>query len=79
VRIGLHTAEASHSGGSYRGKGVHEAARVGALADQDEILVTKPTLRAAGTIPVSVSETRSVALKGIKDAAEVATVHWQGS
>jgi class 3 adenylate cyclase len=77
VRIGLHTAEATHSGGSYRGKGVHEAARVGALADRDEILVTKQTLEAAGAISVSVSETRSVALKGIKDAAEVASVHWQ--
>jgi class 3 adenylate cyclase len=79
VRIGLHTAEATHSGGSYRGKGVHEAARVGALADQDEILVTKPTLQAAGAISVSVSETRSVTLKGIKDQVEVASVQWQES
>jgi class 3 adenylate cyclase len=79
VRIGLHTAEATHSGGSYRGKGVHEAARVGALADQDEILVTKPTLQAAGAISVSVAETRSVTLKGIKDQVEVASVQWQDS
>ena len=79
VRIGLHTAEATHSGGSYRGKGVHEAARVGALADRDEILVTKQTLEAAGAISVSVSETRSVTLKGIKDQVEVASIQWQNS
>jgi class 3 adenylate cyclase len=79
VRIGLHTAEATHSGGSYRGKGVHEAARVGALADRDEILVTKQTLQAAGAMSVSVAETRSVTLKGIKDQVEVASVQWQDS
>lgn len=77
VRIGLHTAEATHSGVNYRGKAVHEAARVGALADRDEILVTTQTLQAAGAITFSVSETRSVNLKGIKGAAEVASVHWQ--
>jgi len=79
VRIGLHTAEATHSGVNYRGKGVHEAARVGALADRDEILVTTQTLQAAGAITFSVSETRSVNLKGIKGAAEVASVHWQAA
>jgi class 3 adenylate cyclase len=31
VRIGVHAAEASRSGAGYSGKGVHEAARVGAL------------------------------------------------
>jgi class 3 adenylate cyclase len=77
VRIGLHTAEATHSGTNYRGKGVHEAARVGALADRDEILVTTQTLQAAGDMSFSVSEPRSVTLKGIRGAAEVASVHWQ--
>lgn len=77
VRIGLHRAEAMHSGPNFRGKGVHEAARVGALADRDEILVTQETLQAAGAIPFSVSESRSVTLKGIKGPVEVALVQWQ--
>jgi hypothetical protein len=41
--------------------------------------VTKPTLQAAGAISVSVAETRSVTLKGIKDRVEVASVQWQDS
>ena len=77
VRIGLHTAEATRSGVNYGGKGVHEAARVGALADRDEILVTQETLEAAGSVPFSVSEPRSVTLKGIKDQVEVASIGWQ--
>ncbi|MGH2462965.1 MAG: adenylate/guanylate cyclase domain-containing protein [Candidatus Limnocylindria bacterium] len=77
VRIGLHTAEATHSGRTYRGKGVHQAARVGALADRDEILVTGETLQAAGDLQLPISETRSVALKGIKDQVEVVSVKWQ--
>jgi len=77
VRIGLHTAEATRSGVNYGGKGVHEAARVGALADRDEILVTRETLEAAGGLPVAVSEPRSVSLKGIKDQVEVVSVRWQ--
>src|SRR5918999_1830657 len=32
VRIGLHSAEATSLGANYRGKGVHAAARIGALA-----------------------------------------------
>ena len=32
IRIGLHEAEATQLGENYRGKGVHTAARIGALA-----------------------------------------------
>lgn len=77
VRIGMHTAEATRSGGNYRGRGVHEAARVGALAEREEILVTRETFEAAGDIPESVSEPRSVTLKGIKDQIEVLSVQWR--
>jgi class 3 adenylate cyclase len=79
VRIGMHTVEATRSGANYRGKGVHEAARVGALAEREEILVTRETLQAAGEIPESVSESRSVSLKGIKDQVEVLSVQWRES
>lgn len=77
VRIGMHTAEATRSGVTYRGKGVHQAARVGALADREEILVSRETLEAAGDIPEPVSEPRSVTLKGIKDQVEVLSVEWR--
>jgi class 3 adenylate cyclase len=77
VRIGLHTAEATRSGVIYRGKGVHAAARVGALAERDEILVTRETLEAAGEVPEPISEARSVTLKGIKDQVEVVSVQWR--
>lgn len=69
--------EATRSGVNYRGKGVHEAARVGALAEREEILVTRETLEAAGDIPEPVSEPRSVTLKGIKDQVEVLSVQWR--
>jgi len=77
VRIGLHAAEATRVGANYRGKAVHIAARVAALAERNEILVTRDALDAAGTVPLSVSETRTVALKGIKESTEVATVAWR--
>ena len=48
VRIGLHTAEATVRGSDYSGKGVHVAARVGALAGGGEILATAAVLAEAG-------------------------------
>jgi class 3 adenylate cyclase len=77
VRIGLHTAEATRVGTNYRGKAVHVAARVAALAERDEILVSKDALQAAGTLPFSASELRTVSLKGIKESVEVISVSWQ--
>ena len=46
VRIGLHTAKATRRGINYRGKGVHEAARIAALAEAGEILASQETLSA---------------------------------
>ena len=77
VRIGLHTAEASHSGTTYRGIGVHAAARIGALADKDEIFATRETLQAAGPIPYSANDFRPVSVKGIKQPVEIASVQWR--
>ena len=73
VRIGLHTAEATRKGRDYGGKGVHTAARVGALAGGGEILVSKDVL-AAGRPRFPVSELRSVRLKGVADPVDVATI-----
>jgi class 3 adenylate cyclase len=43
VRIGVHAASATHERLDYRGKGVNAAARIGALANGDEILATAET------------------------------------
>jgi class 3 adenylate cyclase len=76
VRIGLHAAEATERTGDYGGKGVHEAARIGALAEGGEILATEPTVEAAGG-DWAVSDPREVRLKGISRPARVVSVSWQ--
>jgi len=76
VRIGLHTAEAARRGRNYGGRGVHAAARVSALAERDEVLVTRETLQAAGKIPNPTGEPRIVTLKGIKEPVEVVSIRW---
>jgi class 3 adenylate cyclase len=76
VRIGLHAAEATRFGDDYRGRGVHVAARVGALAEAGEILATGESL-AGGAGQFSVGDPRSVTLKGISEPVEVVNVEWQ--
>jgi class 3 adenylate cyclase len=77
VRIGLHLAEATKEVGDYSGQGVHAAARVGAAAGAEEILVTSGLLEAAGSIPYQVSEARAVTLKGIAQPMPVQSVEWR--
>jgi class 3 adenylate cyclase len=74
VRIGVHTASATHEGLDYRGRGVNAAARVGALAEGGEILATAETAALAATRPVA--SLRSVTLKGFADPVEVVSVRW---
>jgi len=76
VRIGLHTADATAVGDDYAGLGVHEAARVGALAEGGEILATVPTIDAAATV-VTVSDEREVSLKGLPHPVRVASIGWR--
>jgi class 3 adenylate cyclase len=76
VRIGLHRAEATSDGADWSGVGVHAAARIGALADADEILVSSETAEEAGS-SYELSEARSLRLKGISEPVEVVTVRWQ--
>jgi class 3 adenylate cyclase len=76
VRIGLHTAEATPQGRDFAGGGVHLAARVGAIGEREEIVASTDTLAAAGTIRYSVSDARTVALKGIKGPVEVRSILW---
>jgi class 3 adenylate cyclase/tetratricopeptide (TPR) repeat protein len=74
VRIGLHATEALRTGGGYKGKGVHEAARLGALAQGGEIVVSRETL---GEVPRHrLSESREVNLKGVSKPIEIVTINW---
>jgi class 3 adenylate cyclase len=76
VRIGVHSAEATETAEDYAGLGVHEAARVGALAEGGEILVTASTLTNAGS-PARVEDEREVSLKGLPDRIRVASIRWR--
>lgn len=74
VRIGLHASDATQVGTNFRGKGVHEAARIAALAGGGEVLASKDTV--AGS-QFSFSDLRSVTLKGITEPMEVVSVEWR--
>lgn len=74
IRIGLHEAEATQIGENYRGKGVHTAARIGALAGGEEIVASLSTV--AGLDGVRLRESRSVELKGIEQPVEVVSIEW---
>ncbi|MDQ2984679.1 MAG: hypothetical protein M3R70_12285 [Actinomycetota bacterium] len=74
VRIGIHATEAGRAGSNYRGKGVHEAARIGALAQGGEILASVQTVD--GTL-TDASEPRAVTLKGISEPVSVVSVGWR--
>ena len=77
VRIGLHTAEAARERRNYIGGGVHVAARVGASAATEEILVTSAVVDGAGPIRFGLSDPRRVALKGVREPIEVRAVEWR--
>ena len=77
VRIGLHTTEATRQGGDYRGRGVHVAARIGAAATTEEILVSSPVMGAIGSSRFGLSDARQVTLKGVDEPVEVQSVDWR--
>jgi class 3 adenylate cyclase len=74
VRIGVHASEATQVAQNFRGKGVHEAARIAALAAGGEVLASQVT--AAGT-RYRATDSRTVALKGIAEPVEIVTVDWR--
>jgi adenylate cyclase len=75
VRIGLHASEAAQVGQNFLGKGVHEAARIAALAEGGQIEASRATVGASPGYRVS--EPRVVTLKGITEPVEVVTVDWR--
>jgi class 3 adenylate cyclase len=76
VRIGIHTAEATRVGRAYRGKAVHEAARLAALAEGGEILATRQSVDGIEDA-LTLSDPRHVALKGITSPVEVVSIEWR--
>lgn len=76
VRIGLHVSQAVQQGGKYKGKGVHEAARIGALAEGGEIVVSDDMLAAAPP-RFAAGNPRTVALKGISQPVTVHSLDWR--
>jgi class 3 adenylate cyclase len=77
VRIGLHTTEASRHGRDYQGRGVHIAARIGAAATTEEILVSSAALGAMDSVRFGLSEPRQLTLKGVDEPVEVRSVNWR--
>lgn len=75
VRVGVHASEAAQVGRNFRGKGVHEAARIAALGGAGEIVASASTLGTAS--PYRASEPRPVTLKGISEPMEVVTIDWR--
>ncbi|HET8586395.1 MAG TPA: adenylate/guanylate cyclase domain-containing protein [Candidatus Limnocylindria bacterium] len=76
VRIGIHWADATRSSLDYIGSGVNQAARIGAAAAADEILVSAATLAATGRTFAEL-ERRSAELKGISEPVEVVSIGWR--
>ncbi|HEY6318382.1 MAG TPA: adenylate/guanylate cyclase domain-containing protein, partial [Acidimicrobiia bacterium] len=76
VRIGVHATEAVDLGDDYLGKGVHEAARVGAAAGAGEILVTSAVIDSV-TDHCHIRNRRELDLKGLSVALNVASIEWQ--
>jgi class 3 adenylate cyclase len=75
VRIGLHEAEATRKEHDYQGKGVHVAARIGAMADGGEILASRGVVACLGRL--ALSSPRPSTLKGLSEPVEVVSIGWQ--
>ncbi|MDQ3689132.1 MAG: hypothetical protein M3406_03685 [Chloroflexota bacterium] len=75
VRIGVHADQARSRDGSYKGSGVHRAARIAGAAAGGEIVVSRQTLDIAGQ--PDLFEERMLRLKGFPDPVAVGVVAWQ--
>jgi class 3 adenylate cyclase len=71
----LHEAHASTRAIDFAGRGVHEAARIGSLAGDGQILASVDTVQSTAT-RFSVSAPRSVTLKGDSQPVELVTIEW---
>ncbi len=76
VRVGIHRGEAVHRSGDLFGRNVAAAARVGALADGGQVLVTDPVLERLDPDRVVVLDTEEVELKGLDGTHRVHALRW---
>ncbi len=75
VRIGIHSGGAFHrSEDDYAGQGVNVTARIGALAEGGEILVSRESVDGS---PFPLSTSRTEELKGIEQPVELVAVEWR--
>jgi adenylate cyclase len=74
VRIGVHAAGATQVGQNFTGKGVHAASRIAGLAEGGEILASRET---ATDGRFTVSEVRTVDIRGMAEPIEVVSVDWR--
>ena len=68
IRAGLHTGEIEKRGGDVAGIGVHIAARVMAIADGDEVLVSRTVKDLVAGSGLTFEEHGTHDLKGVPDA-----------
>jgi class 3 adenylate cyclase len=74
VRIGVHAAAATRSSGhGFTGRGVHEAARIAALAQGGEVLASAQTVGGASR-SFAVSDRRTVRLKGLSEPLAIVSL-----
>ena len=67
IRAGVHVGEVERAGDDLRGLSVHAAARVMAIADTDEILVTEPTRLLCQGAGLTFEDAGEHELKGVPD------------
>ena len=70
----MHRSPATKVGQDYRGKGVHQAARIANEAHGGEILASWHT---AQPCKFAVSEPREVTLKGVTEPVQVVSINWR--
>jgi class 3 adenylate cyclase len=71
IRTGLHTGEVARSADDVRGLAVHVAARIMALAEPDEVLVSATTRDLAEAAEVAYEDRGSHELKGVTGTRHV--------
>lgn len=76
VRIGLHAGTATRTSLSYHGLEVHAAARIGAMAEGGEILMSRATLPNVES-RFAVGSPRTVTLRGVSQPVEIVSIAWR--
>lgn len=77
VRIGMHTGDSLRREGDYYGTAVNKAARVAAVAEGAEVLVSSVTAELAGGHGVEYGAPRTVGLKGLDGTHVILPVAWE--